>query len=192
VSQDDRGPLLDRARIESLIAELGERCAGRGFTVEMFLVGGAAMALAYSRLRTTRDLDAIFEPKALVYEEARRLAADRGLPPDWLNDAVKGLLPDRRDTGEQVTFSSNGISVAIASAEYLFAMKAASARQEADGEDLITLAALLRITTQTQATAMIERFYDPSRLSAKSRFFIQGIFADPANGLQTEAEQPPS
>jgi hypothetical protein len=71
-------------------------------------------------------------------------------------------------------------------------MKAASARQEADGEDLLTLAALLRITTQTQATAMIERFYDPSRLSAKSRFFIQGIFAEPANGLRPEPEQPPS
>jgi hypothetical protein len=192
MSQDDWGPLLDRAHIESLITELGERCAARGFTVEMFLVGGAAMALAYSRLRTTRDLDAIFEPKTLVYEEARRLAADRGLPPDWLNDAVKGLLPDRHDTGEQVTFSSNGISVAIASAEYLFAMKAASARQEADGEDLLTLAALLRITTETQATAMIERFYAPSRLSAKSRFFIQGIFADPANDVQPEPEQPPS
>lgn len=179
MSDGSGGPLLGRAEIESLIAELGERCAAKGINVEMFLVDGAAMALAYSRQRTTRDLDAIFEPKTLVYEEARRLADKRGLPPDWLNGGVKGLMPDRPNTGQQVTFSSNGISVAVASPEYLFAMKAASARQEADAEDLLTVAAILHITTQSEAFAMIERFYDPSRLSAKSHFFIQGVFVDP-------------
>lgn len=171
------GPLLGRAQIEALITELGARCAAKGIHVEMFLVGGAAMALAYSRERTTRDLDAVFEPKTLVYQEARLLADDRGLPPDWLNDGVKGLLPDRPDTGQQVTFASTGISVAVASPEYLFAMKAASARQEADSEDLLTLAALLGIAGEEQAFAMIERFYDRSRLSAKSQFFIEAAFA---------------
>ena len=172
------GPLFDRAALESLLTALGERCAAKGIEVEMFLVGGAAMALAYSRERITRDLDAVFEPKALVYEQARRLADERGLPPDWLNDAVKGLLPDRPDMGEQVTFARTGISVAIASPEYLFAMKAAAARQEADTEDLLTLARILRITTQAEALAMIERYYEPARLSAKSHFFIQGAFSD--------------
>lgn len=123
---------------------------------------------------------AIFEPKTLVYEQARRLADERGLPPDWLNDGVKGLLPDRPDTGPQVTFSSTGISVVVASPDYLFAMKAASARQEADTKDLLTLAEILHIGTQSEAFAMIERFYEPSRLSAKSQFFIQGAFAGDA------------
>jgi hypothetical protein len=181
VSGEHGSPLLDRATIESLISELGERCAAKDIHVELFLVGGAAMALAYNRRRTTRDIDAIFEPKTLVYQEARRLADDRGLPPDWLNDGVKGLLPDRPDTGEQVTFSSNGISVAVASPEYLFAMKAAAARQEADSEDLLALAAILHIASRSQARAMVERFYDPSRLSAKSHFFIESLFAEPTS-----------
>lgn len=175
-------PLLDRDGITALIAALGERCAAHGIQVEMFLVGGAAMALAYDRERTTRDLDAVFEPKALVYEHARRLADERGLPPDWLNDGVKGLLPDRPDTGPQVVFTSTGISVAVASPDYLFAMKAAAARQEADTEDLLRLAALLNISTAAAAFAMIERFYAPSRLSAKSHFFIEAAFAEPSGG----------
>lgn len=170
--------LLDRSDIESLLTELGARCAAQGFTVEMFLVGGAAMALAYSRQRTTRDLDAVFEPKTLVYAQARRLADERGLPPDWLNDSVKGLLPDRPDTGEQVTFAAPGISVAVASPDYLFAMKAAAARAEADSTDLTTLALLLHVTTADQALHMIERFYDPARLSAKTHFFIQAAFTN--------------
>ena len=170
------GPLLTRGEIEDLITALGERCDARGIHVEMFLVGGAAMALAYSRERTTRDLDAIFEPKQLVYEQARRLADERGLPPDWLNDGVKALVSDQLEP--QVIFASTGISVVVASPDYLFAMKAAAARQEADTEDLLTLAAILHIDTASAAFAMIERFYEPSRLSAKSQFFIQGAFAD--------------
>lgn len=169
-------PLLDKADIESLLTALGERCATEGISVEMFLVGGAAMALAYSRERTTRDLDAVFEPKTRVYAAARALADERGLPPDWLNDAVKGLLPDRPDAGEQVTFSRPGISVAVASAEYLFAMKAAAARAEADTDDLLTLAELLGITTHAQAVALVERYYSPSRLSAKSSLFLESAF----------------
>ena len=94
-----------------MITALGQRCADHGIEVEMFLVGGAAMALSYSRERTTRDLDAVFEPTTLVYEQARQLADERGLPPDWLNDAVKGLLPDRLDTGPQVTFTSTVVSI---------------------------------------------------------------------------------
>lgn len=33
----------------------------------MFLVGGAAMALAYNARRATRDVDGVFEPKTAIY-----------------------------------------------------------------------------------------------------------------------------
>ena len=33
----------------------------------MLIVGGGAIALAYSNDRATRDIDAIFEPKMAVY-----------------------------------------------------------------------------------------------------------------------------
>lgn len=169
------GPLLGREKIEHLVAKLGYRCSQRGLHVEMFLVGGAAMVLAYGRKRATRDLDAVFEPKMPVYEEVRRIADEEGLPPDWINDAVKGLLPDRGDDGEQVSFESEGISVAVASAEYLFAMKALSARQEADSGDLLALAGVLGVTTAEQAFAIVERFYRPARLTAKASIFVQSV-----------------
>ncbi len=184
------GPLFDRSTIEGLIRELGARCAARGLNVEMFLVGGAAMVLAYSRERLTRDLDAIFEPKMAVYEEAGRLADERGLPRDWLNDAVKGLMPNRADDGEQVRFSSEGISVAVASPTYLFAMKAVSARPEDDGDDLLALARALGITSAEQAFAVMEHFYRPERLTAKASFFVQSLFG-PAGVVQDEQAPKP-
>lgn len=143
--------------------------------MEMFLVGGAAMVLAYRRDRSTRDLDAVFEPKMPVYEEAGQIARDEGLPPDWLNDAVKGLLPDAPDDGEQTTFEADGIAVAVASPEYLFAMKALSAREEGDSGDFLALAEILGIKTAEEAFAVVERFYEPQRLTAKASLFVQSF-----------------
>ena len=56
-------------------------------------------------------------------------------------------------------------------------MKAAAARIEEDTEDLELLAQLLGITTSTQALDLTERFYNRSRLSAKTQFIIQEMFS---------------
>ena len=123
------GPLLDAERIRGLLTELGRRLHARGITARIFLVGGAAMALAYNARRATRDLDGVFEPKTEIYAEAALMADEAGLPPDWLNDGVKGLLPDRSPVEIGSHFDSEGISVGVASAEYLFAMKAFAAEK---------------------------------------------------------------
>lgn len=86
-------PILGRDEIIALLTDLGEELEGQGLRAELFVVGGAAMALAFSTRRATRDVDAVFEPKLEVYEAAAQVAARQDLPSDWLNDAVKGLLP---------------------------------------------------------------------------------------------------
>ena len=173
--------LLDADRVRSLLTELGARLAVRGIEGRMFLVGGGAMALAFSRRRVTRDLDAVFEPKREIYDEAALLAREHRLPEDWLNDAVKGLLPDKVAPVEgTASFSAPGLHVGVASAEYLFAMKAAAARQETDGADLILLADTLGITTTAQALDLVERFYRPERLSAKTQLLLEGILSGDA------------
>jgi hypothetical protein len=178
VTDKTNGPLLDRARIQELLNELGRRCAAHGISAEILIAGGGAIALAYSNDRATRDIDAIFEPKMLVYQEAESMANELGLPRDWLNDAVKGFMPDFPDDGRQVTTASEGIHVVIPSAEYLFAMKATSARIGVDDDDLRLLGGIIGITTPEQAYALVERFYRRERISAKSGFFIQSIFPE--------------
>jgi methylmalonyl-CoA mutase cobalamin-binding subunit len=71
--------MLTRDDIQGLLHELAEELQRRGITAEVFLVGGAAMVLAYDRERATRDLDAIFEPKAAVYDAARAVAVRHDL-----------------------------------------------------------------------------------------------------------------
>lgn len=170
------GELLGRARIVEVLTELGRRLDRQGVHAEIYVVGGGAMALAYNRERVTRDIDAIFEPKATVYAEARRMADELGLPPDWLNDGVKGFLPASSDPRARTVLTAPGVSVGVASAEYLFAMKAAAARIEEDTEDLRLLAVELGITSEDQALALLERFYERARLTVKSQLVLEALF----------------
>jgi hypothetical protein len=51
--------LLDRAAIEHALRRLGDRLASRGVVADLYVFGGAALALAYDAHRATRDIDAI-------------------------------------------------------------------------------------------------------------------------------------
>lgn len=173
-------PLIGAEQIRALLVELGRRLDARGIEARLFLVGGAAMALAYSRDRVTRDLDAVFEPKAEIYQTAAAMAGDLGLPDSWLNDGVKGLLPDQLPPTEGTSsFSTVGLHVGVASAEYLFAMKAQAARQETDGADLRHLAQVLGIRDVGSALSLVERFYGPGRLRLKTQLLLEDILGAP-------------
>jgi mannitol/fructose-specific phosphotransferase system IIA component len=71
--------LFGRAEMERAFTVLGERLASQGVVADIFVVGGAAMALAYDATRVTRDIDAIFVPHGVVIDEARHVADDLGL-----------------------------------------------------------------------------------------------------------------
>lgn len=77
---------LDRASIEDAFRRLGDRLARRGVIADLYIFGGAAMALAYDARRSTRDIDAVFQPHGVVLDEARAVADELGLPHWWLNE----------------------------------------------------------------------------------------------------------
>ena len=174
------GPLLDADQIRGLLTELGRRLHARGITAQLFLVGGAAMALAYNSRRATRDIDGVFEPKTEIYAEAALMADEAALPPDWLNDGVKGLLPDRSAVEIGSHFEAEGIAVSVASAEYLFAMKALAAREEVDADDLRFLAQHLGLRDAQQATDLVERFSEQHRLKPVTQYLLADLFAEPS------------
>ena len=84
MSPDD--PLLDRRAIAEAFSLLGDRLARRGLVADIYVFGGAAMALAYDARRATRDIDAVFKPHGVVIEEAWAVAEELGLPQWWLNE----------------------------------------------------------------------------------------------------------
>ena len=110
---------FNRDTIVHSLEELGRRLELAGVRAELYIVGGAAMALAFARDRVTRDIDAVFVPKTRVYDEAKAMALeDDTLGPDWLNDAVKGFLPSIEDSEAQVILEGPGIRVLVASPRF--------------------------------------------------------------------------
>ncbi len=98
-SQSER--LLDRDDLTRAFAALGKRLAERGVRAHMYVVGGAAMTMAYRRSRTTVDVDALtIDHRAAVLEAAGEVARELHLSADWLNenvrDAAKTLAAEKR------------------------------------------------------------------------------------------------
>lgn len=141
----------------------------------------AAMALAYNMRRTTADVDGVFEPKAVIYEAARRVAARHGqLPEDWLNDGVKGLLPAGADRNARVILDLPGITVTVPPPHYLLALKVQAARIDRDQDDIRLLAREAGARTADDVLKIAEQVIGTSRLLPKAQFIVQEMFpADP-------------
>jgi hypothetical protein len=89
--------LLGRAELERAFSALGDRLVRRGVVADLFIVGGAAMALAYDAKRVTRDVD---------------------LPPWWLNEQASAYVSTQNDAGKREVFDHPGIRVMAASPEH--------------------------------------------------------------------------
>ena len=165
---------MDRSEIIALLTELGRRLALRSISGEMYVVGGAAMALAFDERRSTRDIDAVFEPKAVVYEVAREMAEEMDLPSGWLNDAAKGFVAGR-DPGASPILEVRGLRVSTASPRILLAMKVLAHRVGEDEDDVMTLARHLQLVSAGEVLEVAAAVYG-DRLDAGARFFVEEIF----------------
>lgn len=135
---------------------------------------GAAIALAFDERRATRDVDAVFEPKATVYEAAAVVGERLGLPGGWLNDAVKGFLAGD-DPAAAPVLDLPGLRCLAASPEILLALKVLAHRVGEDEADVELLAAELGLTTAKEVLAIAERTFG-DRLDPAARFFVEQVF----------------
>ncbi|MDA8025217.1 MAG: DUF6036 family nucleotidyltransferase [Actinomycetota bacterium] len=159
---------LDRARIRELLTELGRVLAEEGASGQLYLVGGGAMALAYSTDRVTSDLDAVFEPKMKIYDAARAIAQRHNLESDWLNDAVKGLLPVHPGVPVEV-LTVPGITVLVPDPKTLFAMKVRASRADRDIKDIRLLYELSGFTSAQEALDFVSSVFHENQLDARSK-----------------------
>jgi predicted nucleotidyltransferase len=167
---DADGTLLGRADLERAFTALGERLARRRVVADLFVVGGAAMALAYDASRVTRDVDAMFVPHGVVLEESRAVAEDLGLPPWWLNEQASVYV-----SGKRRVFDHPNLRIMIASPEHIFAMKALAARTR-DIDDLRSLGALADVHTVDDALRICRDFYPDEEVSSRTRGVLEELF----------------
>ena len=127
---------LSRAQIENAFTQLGHLALKEHTTIELLVMGGAAMVLGYQARESTHDIDAlIVKPQTarLVREWAAIVARSLELEEDWLNDGAKGFLHGV-DVGP-IVFQSPGITVWQVSSAQLLAMKLSAWRDDVDIND---------------------------------------------------------
>ena len=168
--------LFNRAKMIEALRALGAELTRRGVRGQVYVVGGAAMTLAYSSRRVTRDIDAVFEPKAIIYDAAALVAAELQLPDDWLNDGAKAFVPGS-DPDARPLPEVEGIEIAVASARFLLAMKLMAMRFGEDEEDIVLLMREVGVQSAGQALALLERLYPFREPPLKTRLYLDEIFS---------------
>lgn len=163
-----------RTKIVGALQALGDELTQGGIHGQIFIVGGAAMALAYSTRRVTRDIDAVFEPKAAIYEAAAMVAEDLDLPEDWLNDAAKAFMPGKDDDARPLP-DITGVEITTASPRYLLAMKLMATRIGEDDEDIEVLLRECGITSTSEALDLLERMYPTYEPLPKTRLLLESL-----------------
>jgi hypothetical protein len=127
---------ITRQEIVGALERLGQLAEARGIKIELALVGGALMVLAFGVRDSTRDVDAVVvapNETRMVRELAEIVARERGWPVDWLNDGAKGFLVGL--SVGPIVFSAPGIDVRRPAMAQLLAMKLSAWRDDVDIAD---------------------------------------------------------
>ena len=172
------GPLLSRTAIEDAFTRLGTRLARRGVVADIYVIGGAAMALAYDSRRATRDIDAVFQPHGIVLEEARKVAAELGFPAWWLNEQASVYIAPGGDSAAPRVFDHPGLRVSAASPEHLLAMKVLAARRR-DVEDIRLLLRHLGLTGLAEVLDVCAQVFPDEAVPDRARLLIEDILSEP-------------
>jgi Nucleotidyltransferase of unknown function (DUF6036) len=168
--------LLTRKDILKALVRLSEILEARGVKADLYVVGGAAMTLAYKARPSTRDVDAIFKRKNEVFKAAAQVAREQTLPDEWLNDSVKKFIgrPDRRP---RPILDLPGVRIMAGSPEYLLAMKVLADRHDRDRGDLRFLIRLLGLKSVKQAERLFSEVYPEEDIPADTRARLAELIA---------------
>lgn len=178
---------LSAAELRAALGEVAGRLQRRGRQARVYVVGGAAMVLAYGADRLTRDIDAaVIEGHGPLLEEVRALARERAWPTTWLNEQATAYMPPVPDSDSRVVLDHPALVVAAASPRHMLAMKARAARA-ADVADAVNLLARCGYATVEEVEGLVAELFPGEHLGERQRGWIKDVIATcaPARGGET-------
>ena len=173
---------LGREALIDLLDELSGRLERRRVRAQVYVIGAAAMSLAFDRARTTHDVGARIDSGHGASTEAmREIAHERGLTGTWLNEQATANIPRVPDTRAQTVYESEYLTITGASAEHIRAMKLEAGRRT-DTDDVATLIGHFGMTTADEALAIHGRLFPGSTRGSKAREIVEHVLADGGSG----------
>ena len=135
------------------------------------------MTLVLKQREATKDVDAYFATNAAaIREAAAQVAHEHSLPPDWLNDAAKGLLYVQPEMTPWL--ECPGLRIYAPHPTYIFAMKAQAGRP-GDLRDLAWLRELLHLESAGEALAVVQRYVPARLLTPRVQYLLEDLFSEP-------------
>ncbi len=176
---------LNQAEIRSGLEKVNTWLASRETKGEICIYGGACLCLAFAARNSTKDVDAVFEPAAIVRKAAFEVAAEMGWNWNWLNDDVKGFLSIHDGEGIELldSFELSHLKVYAANPEYMLAMKCLAARlgghEEDDAatdlKDAIWLSRHLGISSREAIAHVVLKYFPDRELPERTAFFVEEL-----------------
>lgn len=152
----------------ALFDALSERLRRKRARANIYLVGGAVMALAFDRERITGDIDARIDAgHGALVEAVREIAAERGLGAHWLNEQAVSAIPKARDIRARTLYATEYLVVTGASAEHMLAMKLEAGRGR-DMGDIATLVRMLGLQGAEEGIAIHRRLLPHSNKNTRT------------------------
>jgi hypothetical protein len=168
--------LLSREDLIRGIKELSVRAENKGIAADIYVVGGAALALKYFDRDATVDIDARAKQWEMLQPIVEEIANDFDWAPNWFNVLATQFVPALGKDAEWVhIYSYGGVNVFVASAEVLLMMKLAASRRGRDYRDTELLIATTGITNLQELEDLFGKYFPGDVLPLKALRMLDEI-----------------
>jgi hypothetical protein len=165
--------------VRDALRELAQELRVANLPATIHVVGGAAVAIQIGRPALTRDVDALHPPSREFTNVVHLIAARRGWPLNWLNDAVKGFATHFDSADDWEPFDEGGtVTVFIARPRLLLAMKLLAARGTRDREDIERLLDACKVTSVATAVEIFDKYYPAEAMNHRAAALLREHFDD--------------
>ena len=177
---------MDRDEIEGALRELADVLDERGVIARIYLVGGAAMVLAYESRFATDDADGSGYPTEEVLAVAAEVAERRGLRSNWLDDSVTVYFPVAGEPEWHPVIKVGSVEVVVADERTLLAMKMRASRGRRDEADIQFLLGKCHITSVDDALALYEEYFPEDDLPPQAIPMLRHALDGPGREQQMQ------
>jgi len=173
---------MDTALLNAALDLLLDRLERQGIEGRIYVIGGAALALAYYELgerRLTADVDAWLTPNRVILTEAEEVAATLGLPANWLNEKATMFVPVHGLPAGIPVRRRAGMVIEVGPPRLLLAMKLRAGRIARDADDIAILLRRCGIRTIDEAHRVLDEEYDGEEaFTAKARAIVEAALGE--------------
>ena len=163
---------LHRDDMLRFLKEINSRLKAIDKTGEVYIVGGAAISLAFGGRDATEDIDAIYKPRSEIRKIIKLMSDEHNLRSDWLNNDAEHFVTEKMSF--TLLFEYSNLKVFHIDAECLLAMKLASARPDTspDMDDCLFLMDKLGIFEEKELLRLVELYTDEENRDYAYRYFV--------------------